>query len=163
APENGATVDHFEVEDLPDHEVYENNYVMLGKTGDAVQRRFNVPKPGEYLVRVRAFGQLWGPEPPKMELRLGDRILKAFDVAEEGKEREAARPTLAGFAPRAVRRPVASAEVNRLLRVYDHAVKDGDSFERSVQNALEAVLVSPHFLFRVELDPRTTTPGSTRP
>ncbi|MCC2672402.1 MAG: Protein of unknown function (DUF1587)/Protein of unknown function (DUF1592)/Protein of unknown, partial [Armatimonadetes bacterium] len=71
---------------------------------------------------------------------------------EEGKEREAAQTIVEGFARRAFRRPVAAEEVQRLLRIYDASVKEGDSFERSVQAALQGVLVSPNFLFRVELN-----------
>ena len=41
----------------------------------------------------------------------------------------------------------------------DLAEKGGDRFEKGIQLAIQAVLVSPHFLFRVELDAR---PGAPR-
>jgi hypothetical protein len=44
--------------------------------------------------------------------------------------------------------------VDRLLRLVDLAEQNGERFERGIQLACQAVLVSPHFLFRVELDPR---------
>ncbi|HUS05685.1 MAG TPA: DUF1592 domain-containing protein [Bryobacteraceae bacterium] len=65
---------------------------------------------------------------------------------------ECARLVLSNLAGRAYRRPVTEAEVNRLLRFVSMAREEGDSFERGVQVALEAVLVSPHFLFRMEQD-----------
>ena len=39
---------------------------------------------------------------------------------------------------------------------------EGDSFERGIQVAVEAVLVSPHFLFRIELDPDPLNPQAVR-
>jgi mono/diheme cytochrome c family protein len=72
--------------------------------------------------------------------------------------REAARRILAHFATRAFRRPVETAETARLLSLYDQAAKRGEPFEGSVKFALKAVLVSPHFLFRVEKDRPGTEP-----
>lgn len=65
-----------------------------------------------------------------------------------------ARAILERFASRAYRRPVTPGEVARLVKFVDLAEQSGDGFERGIQVALQAVLVSPQFLFRVELDPR---------
>ena len=67
---------------------------------------------------------------------------------------ESARQILRTFADRAYRRPVRDDELNRLVRLVELARKNGDGFEAGLKLALEAVLVSPHFLFRVELDRR---------
>jgi hypothetical protein len=67
--------------------------------------------------------------------------------------RDAARAILAGFMPRAFRRPVADDQLERYLRFFDRAEQDGDSFEQAVKLALTAVLVSPHFLYRNEFGP----------
>ena len=56
------------------------------------------------------------------------------------------------FATRAYRRPVTGGEVAKLLRFVDLARENGDSFERGIQLAVQAALVSPQFLFRVELN-----------
>jgi Protein of unknown function (DUF1592)/Protein of unknown function (DUF1588)/Protein of unknown function (DUF1585)/Protein of unknown function (DUF1587)/Protein of unknown function (DUF1595)/Planctomycete cytochrome C len=66
--------------------------------------------------------------------------------------RDSARKILKAFADRAWRRPATDDEIKRLLRFIDAADKNGDPFETGVQLALEAVLTSPHFLFRVEID-----------
>ena len=66
---------------------------------------------------------------------------------------ECSRKILENFARRAYRRPVTTEEVDRLVRFVRLAQSQGDGFERGIQLAVEAVLVSPHFLFRVELDP----------
>jgi len=66
--------------------------------------------------------------------------------------RDCARKILKAFAERAWRRPVVDDEMRRLLRFVDAADRNGDPFETGIQLALEAVLTSPHFLFRVETD-----------
>lgn len=64
-----------------------------------------------------------------------------------------ARRILAAFARRAYRRPATAQEVDRLTRYALLAMKDGASFERGIQFGLQAILVSPNFLFRVESNP----------
>ncbi len=78
-----------------------------------------------------------------------------------GEYPDAARAILERFASRAYRRPITPAEVARLMALVELALADGESFERGIQLAVQAVLVSPHFLFRVELDerPRGTAPA----
>jgi hypothetical protein len=63
---------------------------------------------------------------------------------------QVAREIIGRFAKRAFRRPIEKEELNRLSAIFENAQKDGESFEQSVKFALEAVLVSPHFLFRGE-------------
>jgi hypothetical protein len=59
----------------------------------------------------------------------------------------------------AYRRPVTDADVQPLLAFYQKARAQG-SFDFGIQKAVEAILVSPDFLFRVESDPpaKTTVP-----
>jgi len=64
------------------------------------------------------------------------------------------REIIERFASRAFRRPVTPGEVARLVKLVDLVEQSGDSFEQGIQVAVEAVLVSPQFLFRVEIDPR---------
>ena len=75
--------------------------------------------------------------------------------------REAAREIVARFADQAFRRPVRPEEVERILKLYDQAEKEGERFENCVRLALEGVLVWPDFLFRVELDPPGAKPGTS--
>jgi len=82
----------------------------------------------------------------------------------DGKEKEdfrrCAGKILKQFASHAFRRAASAEEVERLTKFVEQAVDDGESFERGIQLAVEAVLVSPHFLFRVELDPQGTAAES---
>ena len=64
--------------------------------------------------------------------------------------RDCTRRILAGLAGRAFRRPVTSQEIDNLSRFVSMAQKQGDSFEEGLCQSLQAILVSPHFLFRVE-------------
>jgi hypothetical protein len=202
----------------------------LGREGDIFVRH-KFPRDGEYVLRVSAYGEQAGSEPPKMTLRLGQEELKTFEVpvtagnskvyevrakVSAGTNRfaaayinnfvdrakkldrnlviewleisgpidaalaplpeshrriffrgpvapgqsEYAREIIRRFATRAFRRPATIAEFNRLARFVELAEKQGDSFERGVQLALQAVLVSPHFLFRGELQPNPDNPKS---
>lgn len=77
----------------------------------------------------------------------------------DGKHTSAcARKIVEGLARRAYRRPVSSEEVNQLLTLVSTAQKEGDSFEEGICLALQAMLISPHFLFRIEND-QTVTKG----
>ncbi len=66
---------------------------------------------------------------------------------------QAAAQNLAPLLLRAFRRPASADEVKRFSRLVEDALAAGDSFEQGMQVALTAVLVSPHFLFRAEIDP----------
>jgi hypothetical protein len=73
--------------------------------------------------------------------------------------------TLKGFAYRAWRRPVTDQELQRLMAVVSVALQNGDAHEQGLTLALRSVLLSPHFVFRVELDPDPTslTPHALSP
>ncbi|MBC8066419.1 MAG: DUF1592 domain-containing protein, partial [Chlorobia bacterium] len=72
-----------------------------------------------------------------------------------GKSRDYARRVLTNFATRAYRRPTSTEEIERLLHIYDLAIKFNEPFERGIQLGVQAILVSPNFLFRAEIDPKT--------
>jgi hypothetical protein len=74
--------------------------------------------------------------------------------------REAAREIFTRFASAAYRRPAGKDEVERLLKFVDQAQKNGERWESGIQLALQAVLCSPKFLFRVELDDRPDSAGA---
>ena len=77
----------------------------------------------------------------------------------ELKGREAARDIVTRFATRAFRRPAKPEEVERFLKLYDKSEKSGQRFEERFRLALSGVLVSPYFLFRVELEPSDAKAG----
>jgi mono/diheme cytochrome c family protein len=65
---------------------------------------------------------------------------------------------LTALAHHAYRRPVTAADVAPLMKIYDEGRK-GTDFDHGIEAALEAVLVSPSFLFMRENDPAHSKPG----
>lgn len=84
-------------------------------------------------------------------------------IPREGTTNECSRTIIADFTRRAYRRPVTRQELDRLAALAESARKQGDGFVRSVKIALQAVLVSPHFLFRGEFQPDPDNPKARRP
>ena len=70
-----------------------------------------------------------------------------------------ARTIMRTLARRAYRRPATEADVELLMAVYRQAADEG-GFEDGVEAALQALLVSPHFLYRVERDPPGAAAGT---
>ena len=98
---------------------------------------------------------LVGPTDDEPESR---RRILACDP--KAKPREQAREILNRFADRAFRRPATAEEVDRYLKLYDRSLEAGQNFEAAIGTSLQAILVSPNFLFRVELDDRPQEKGS---
>lgn len=197
-------------------------------TNGEIGADYTFPADGEYILRVRAYGEQAGPDPARMSLLIDHKPVKTFDVRQDkqlpgvfdvttqvtaGAHRFGAsflndyynpaatdpndrdrnlivermaiegpmampstpsaierriivrwptsdagrdacvRASIKGFATRAFRRPVTKDELDRLVAVAHSVSEDGASFEMSMQVAVEAVLVSPSFLFHVENAP----------
>lgn len=67
------------------------------------------------------------------------------------------RAFVASFGLRAYRRPLASDELTAFSNLADTARLAGADDEEALRTVIEAFLMSPHFLFRVELDPDPTS------
>jgi hypothetical protein len=67
---------------------------------------------------------------------------------------EQTREVLTRFVSKAYRRPATTDEIDRLAKLVENVEKRGEKWEAGIQLAMQAVLVSPKFLFRVELDHR---------
>lgn len=85
-----------------------------------------------------------------------DRIL----VCDPASGDDCVRRILQTFARRAWRRPPTTAEVDKLFALVGVATAEGDDVITGIKLALRGVLVSPHFVFRVEVDP---DPRSLKP
>ncbi|BEV00423.1 DUF1592 domain-containing protein [Novosphingobium olei] len=77
-------------------------------------------------------------------------------------EEPCARQILGTLARRAWRRPVSPADVAPLLAIYNGERKRSD-FGHGIEAAIEALLVSPRFLFVVESPPPGTPAGAAYP
>jgi hypothetical protein len=65
---------------------------------------------------------------------------------------------ITNLARRAYRRPVTREDLDGLLAFYQTRRKDGN-FEAGIRTALQAILASPHFVFRLEQTPANIAPG----
>ncbi len=73
-------------------------------------------------------------------------------------ERDIARRVIDRFATRAFRRPPTNDRLNRLVQVFEKGRRDGADYDRSLRHAFTAVMLSPHFLMRIERSEPTTEP-----
>jgi hypothetical protein len=117
------------------------------------------PKARQLVVRGIVVDGPYNAPPPKLP-ESHQRIM-----AHRAKDnpRAAAREIVERFATRAFRRPLQASEAERFLRLYDRAEKRGERFENRIRLALCGVLVSPHFLFRVERNPAGAKAGTSYP
>ncbi|MDG2421417.1 MAG: DUF1592 domain-containing protein [Gammaproteobacteria bacterium] len=82
------------------------------------------------------------------------------DENDVGSEEICAIQILSGIANKAYRRPLEQIDIDTLLDFYRIGRGDGQlEFDAGIQLAIERILISPDFLFRVEKDPQNTTPG----
>jgi len=68
-------------------------------------------------------------------------------------EKSCARVIVEHLAHRAYRRPVTTTEVTQLTNLVSQVQKDNGSFEDGLAVAIQAMLLSPNFLFRIESRP----------
>ena len=70
------------------------------------------------------------------------------------KTAQCARTILSSLMERAYRRPITQEELQSKLDLVTLAQREGDSFDEGIRLALQAILASPNFLFRIEANPR---------
>jgi mono/diheme cytochrome c family protein len=89
-----------------------------------------------------------GPLDPRAATVLESR-LRPLDPG-RGRPAARARRLLAAFLEQAWRRPVARHELGRFTELVEDAVEAGETFDGGLRWAIQAALVAPHFLFRIE-------------
>jgi len=99
--------------------------------------------------RSAAYRQVFGAEEPS---------------AEPAEQLDRARQIVKRIATRAYRRPVDEMTVEKLLSLTQPALEAGEaSYQELVCRALEAILVSPRFIYRAEFQPSPDDPRSIHP
>ena len=114
-------------------------------------------KIAEQAVAVPARGQ---PMDPKRLTAFQQQYFR-YPIS-RNLRRAAAEGFVRPFLRRAYRREVTQEEVGRVMRLAKQAVDDGGSFEEGVRLAVMATLISPHFIFRWELDGAPGKPKAIR-
>jgi hypothetical protein len=102
---------------------------------------YNAKGPGDTVSRKRIF------------------VCRPTAAAEED---ACARRILSTLERRAYRRPVTANDVDTLMPFYTAGKTEG-GFDLGIQRALQRLLVSPQFLFRIERDPAKAAPGTAHP
>jgi cytochrome c553 len=112
------------------------------------------PKKNRY-VQLIGFA---GPEKPTEELASRKAILTCNPASGPA----CVEKILAPLAHRAWRRPVTKTEIAALVKLAVSATKTGSTPEQGIQEALEAILCSPDFLFHIERQPAVAASGAIR-
>lgn len=102
---------------------------------------YNVRGPGETASRKRLF------------------VCRPASGASKDAELACAKQILSTLTRRAYRRPSTDADLQRLLPFYNEGRMQG-GFDLGIEKALERVLDSPQFLFRIETQPPAAAAGS---
>ena len=130
--------------------------------------RFNMHRhprtaPALYQVSITGPFDATGPgDTPSRRLIFGTTKTEATAKPTTTAADEArARAILAPILRRAYRRPVADEDLGKPLQFFREGVAGGAGFDAGIENALAAILVSPHFLIRVEEDPAGIKSGAT--
>jgi len=90
------------------------------------------------------------------------RIFVCRPGASEGDAARCSNTILRTLVRRAYRRPVTDADVQPLLALYREGREQG-GFEGGIERAVRRLLVSPEFLYRVEVDPPNARAGRAYP
>lgn len=104
-------------------------------------------------IRLRFKLEAEGPLPPISHQHV---LVCSADKSQSEQTREVVGRLL----PRAFRRPVTKAEIEAIAKFADRAVAEGQKWEVGIQRSLMAMLCSPKFLFRAELDDRPNSAES---
>jgi hypothetical protein len=168
----------------PEQEVFE----IAARAGNiqTVKKQVTIPEKGRKKIGIDFVNDYYEPNHPDKKLR-GDRNLMVEWVEIKpvngggglpashvklitARPDENAAPAwdaaskkvLTPFLKRAFRRPPTEAEITRFQRITRLALDNRQTFERGIQLAVQAALVSPAFLFRVETDPKPDDPKARR-
>ena len=169
---DGKTLREFSVDAPPDKaKSYEVKTIIKPGRHDveaAFTNDFSDPKAADpkkrdrnlYVDGLEIEGPFNAKVPPLPESHSRIMIAKPMGV---GDKETAARRIIENFAAKAYRRPVQNGEVDRLIKFYRAAIADSAPFERAIQLSLRPVLVSPHFLFKIEKDAEPENPKAVHP
>jgi Protein of unknown function (DUF1592)/Protein of unknown function (DUF1588)/Protein of unknown function (DUF1587)/Protein of unknown function (DUF1585)/Protein of unknown function (DUF1595)/Ca-dependent carbohydrate-binding module xylan-binding/Planctomycete cytochrome C len=172
---DGKQVDEHTIKEHKSWKVFESK-IVIGKSKSL--------KKGKHRISAAFLNDYYNPKAKKAKDRdrnMGVRFieiegpLEGADVSypeshrriifvEPGKENSAHKcfqQIFLKFTELAYRRPVSRKEINPILKLVEKSYEEGESFEESVKLGLQAILISPHFLFRIELDEKPDDPKAS--
>ena len=119
-------------------------------------REGDVPTVPAFISSLLIGGPYNGKVPKDSSSR---RRIFVCEPTNSADETACATKILSNLARRAYRRPPTAEDVQVLLGFYKNALARGN-FDAGIRAALERVLVSPDFLFRIEADPANVAPNA---
>jgi hypothetical protein len=128
----------------------DDEFIKTVKPADAYNRKKN-----KYIDSVSFVGPFAPAQPPASR--------KKVLICDANSGPACVEKIVANLAHHAYRRPVTKAETASLVKFVGIARANGQSTEQGIQLALQAMLVSPNFLFRIEHDPNPTDASSAHP
>ena len=138
--------------------------VIATQAAPAIYETPLILRPGRKVLSVAFLNDYYNPDEADEQHRDRNLVVDWFEVqgpydsrpipeshdrilfrkpADKEQWADCARAILERFAARAFRRPATPEEVARLIRFVDQAGAAGEPFERGIQLAVEAVLISP--------------------
>lgn len=124
----------------------------INRRGDIQRAGLAVVKPPEGEEPPQLFIEhIWTEGP--LETRPASQLM-LLKCSPDKPQAEQTREVLSRLLSRGYRRTATPQEVEALAKVVDHAVAGGEKWEAGMQWSVQALLCSPKFLFRVELDDR---------
>ena len=130
----------------------------INRRGDIQRAGLAIVKPPEGEEPPQLFiEQIWTEGP--LETRPASQLM-LLACSKDKSQGEQTREVLTRLLSRGYRRTATPQEVEAMAKVVDQLVADGEKWEAGMQWAVQAVLCSPKFLFRVELDDRPDSPDA---
>ena len=130
---------------------------------DFYDLRIKDPKKRDRNLFVNSF-EIEGPlgKGPDPEPQFHQKVFGDLNINPENRIQHAKR-ILWDFTNRAYRRKVPESEIDRLLKFVQIGINEGGkyAFEKGIKLACQAVLTSPYFLFRGEIQPDPDNPDAT--
>lgn len=122
-----------------------------------ILRQKALSNPPTYIDMLELRGPFNAVKPP-----LPESYHRVFVCGHQPGQHTAAcvRSNIAHLARLAYRRPVTDDEVARVTTLVASAQKQGMTIDQSMRIGLEAILVSPNFLYRIQRDPRPDDPAA---
>jgi Protein of unknown function (DUF1592)/Protein of unknown function (DUF1588)/Protein of unknown function (DUF1595)/Protein of unknown function (DUF1587)/Protein of unknown function (DUF1585) len=134
---------------------------LVGVTGNIAQTTFQPDEKGEFDNTADAFTindaryeQYFNTADSIGEMIFASAALKAkiLTCAPTAATDACTRNIINGFGGRAWRRPLLTAESDRLVALAGEAVTIGETPENAVKHVVKSILASPQFLYRIEFD-----------
>lgn len=153
---DGIAAERFDLSDDDDEKMVERKAILRLPRGDHyLSIRCEGEKPIEVASLKLSEREVEATEERKERHRrlLGLEALKPVE-----KPQEEARRIVRDFGRRAFRRPLEEHEFETYATLFDESLAAGAPFEEAIKLPLKAMLVSPHFLFRLEAAPESEEP-----